>query len=204
MLFLISGAAASGKKTVAQAVAERLPKLEAHHDSERPARVGDERLSQLELWIDDALRLEGEGIDLVLASQSPLGEVLASPRAIELEGIAACLLDCHDFVRLERWVRRGIHPDWPVGQDHFFWAVFHRMHARDPQWEQRVLLDRNSEASVWSRWTGWQRGDARWNVFIHDSSDEDPEATTRIVSEWIRSVRESGQPLARRNEWWKA
>lgn len=204
MLFLISGAAASGKKTVARAVAVRLPKLEAHHDSERPARDTDQRRCNLELWIEDALRLEGEGIDLVLAAQSPIGEVLASPRAIELEGIAACLLDCHDFVRLERWVERGIHPDWPVNQDHFFWAVFHRMHARDPQWEQRVLVDHDSEGPAWSRWTEWQKDDPRWSVFIHDSTNEDPEATTRIISEWVRSVRAGGQPLDRRNEWWKA
>ncbi len=204
MLFLISGAAASGKKSVARAVAERLPRLEAHHDNERPAQTGDERLSHLELWVEDALRLEGEGADLVLAAQSPLGELLASPRAIELEGIAACLLDCHDYVRLDRWVERGVHPDWPVGQDHFFWAVFHRMHARDPQWEQHVLLQRESRGSVWSRWTAWQRDDPRWNVLVHDSSDEDMETTTRVISEWIQSVRENGHPLERRSEWWKS
>ena len=55
MLVLISGAAASGKKTIARAVAERLPALEAHHDNERPARTGEERRSNLRYWIEDAL-----------------------------------------------------------------------------------------------------------------------------------------------------
>ena len=35
MLYLISGAAASGKKTIAMAVAQRLPNLSVHHDNER-------------------------------------------------------------------------------------------------------------------------------------------------------------------------
>ena len=203
MLYLISGAGASGKKTIARALAERITNLEAHHDNERLSRTGGERLSNLELWIEDALRLEGEGIDLVLASQSPLGEVLASPRAVELEGIAACLLDCHDYVRLERWVKRGIHPDWPVGMDHFSWAVFHRMHAQDPQWEQRVLCSHEFEESVWSRWTRWQKDDPRWHVLVHDSSEEDVGTTTRIISDWVRAVRQNGPALKKRSEWWK-
>ncbi len=101
MLYLISGAAASGKKTIARAVAQRLPNLTGHHDNERASLTGEERITNLEGWVEDALGLEKDGIDLVLASQSPLGEVLASPRAIELEGIAPCLLDCHDFVRMD-------------------------------------------------------------------------------------------------------
>jgi hypothetical protein len=204
MFILISGAAASGKKTIARALAERLPALEAHHDNERVSRNAEERRSNLEAWIEDALRLEAEGIDLVLASQSPLGEILASPRAVELEGIAPCLLDSHDFVRLDRWRQRGIHPDWPVGMDHFCWAVFHRMHARDPQWEQRVLVDRESSRSGWSRWTGWIRDDPRWKVLIHDSSGEDVETTIQAVTVWVQSVRKDGPPLRRVDEWWKA
>lgn len=204
MLFLISGAAACGKKTIAREVARRLPGLEAHHDNEKLAYTAEERLPNLAPWIEDALRLESEGVDLVLAAQSPLGEVLASPRAVELEGIAPCLLDCHDFVRIDRWIARGVHPDWPVTTDHFGWAVFHRMHARDPQWEQRVILRREPADMEWSRWTGWRRGDPRWNVFIHDSSKEDVATTTAAVAAWVLSVREHGASLARVNEWWKA
>ena len=204
MLYVISGAAASGKKTIAKAVATWLPRLEAHHDNERLAATGNERVANLEGWIEDALRLEADGIDLVLAAQSPVGEILASPRAIELEGIAPLLLDCHDFVRWERILARGIHPDWPPNIDTLCWAVFHRMHARDPQWEQRVLLGFDSPRSAWSRWTGWRRGDPRWDVLIHDTSEEDVETSIEAVAEWIRAVRRDGSPLARPKEWWKA
>lgn len=203
MLYLISGAVASGKKTVARAVAQRLENLEAHHDNERLAHTGEERLSHLELWIEDALRLEREGVDLILASQSPFGEILASPRAIELEGIAPCLLDCHDSARLERWIERGVHPDWPINMDHFCWAVFHRMHARHPQWAQHVMLDREHDGSIWSRWTGWQKDDPRWSVFIHDNTDDELETTIQAVTDWVRSVREKGPPIRREDGWWR-
>src|SRR5207253_9418828 len=46
------------------------------------------------------------GLDVLLAGQSPLGEVLASPSAIELKGIAACLLDVDDRLRRQRLERR--------------------------------------------------------------------------------------------------
>ena len=202
MLYLISGAAASGKKTIARAVAQRLPNLTGHHDNERASLTGEERITNLEGWVEDALGLERDGIDLVLASQSPLGEVLASPRAIELEGIAPCLLDCHDFVRMDRWIERGVHPDWPIGMDHFCWAVFHRLHARDPQYEQRVMLDREVDGPVWSRWTDWEHDDPRWDVFIHDTTDEQLETTVGTVARWIDSIRADGASLKKEDEWW--
>ena len=92
MLYLLSGAVAAGKTTISRAVADRLSDLVVLEEDQRPATTGEERLSNLELWIEDALVLEGEGKDVVFGSQSPLGEVLASPRAVDLEGIApACL-----------------------------------------------------------------------------------------------------------------
>jgi len=104
MLYLISGASASGKKTIARAVAERLPNLSGHHDGEKASLTGNNRVPNLERWVEDALALERDGIDLLLGTQSPLGEILASPQAIELAGIAPCLLDCHDFTRRRRLV----------------------------------------------------------------------------------------------------
>ena len=202
MLYLISGASASGKKTIARAVSSRLPNLEGHHDNEKVSRTGEERLTNLESWIENALRLEKKGIDLVLGSQSPLGALLASPRAIELEGIAPCLLDCHDFVRQERIVARGIDPEWPMGMDTFCWAVFHRLHARDPQWEQRIFTEREHDASVWSRWFDWTEDDPRWDVYIHENSDEDLETTIQAVTAWIENVRAGRAALVKQDEWW--
>lgn len=203
MLYLISGAVASGKTTIGQAVTTRIADIVYLEEGTRPARDGEGRLRNLELFIEDALALEGEGKDALFGSQAPLGEVLASPRAIELKGIAACLLDAHDFTRFDRWEARGVHPDWPLGMDHFCWAVFHRLHARDPKYEQRVLLSREHPSSVWERWTNWTSGDPRWEVFICDSTAQDVDDTTEAVANWIASVRRTGAPLQRSQRWWE-
>ena len=203
MLYVISGAVAAGKSTISRAVAKRVPRLVAFEEDSRPAHTGEERLDNLDLWIGDALALEQEGTDVVFATQCPLGEVLASPRAIELEGIAPCLLDVNDVARLERWLAEGVHPDWSVCMDHFCWAAFHRIHARDPEFEQRVLLDRDHPASVWSRWTGWTADDPRWSVFVYDSTRSDIDTTADAVAAWIGSIRENGAPLRREDRWWE-
>ena len=200
MLYLISGAVASGKSTVSRALVGRVPDLVKL--SEHVAQTGAERMQKIGLWIEAALRLEAEGKDAVLAGQSPLGEVLAAPRAVELEGIAPCLLDVHDAKRLERWLANGVDPNWPVHMDHFCWAVFHRMHARDPRFEQHVLKKMGYADAVWSRWDQWTAGDPRWNVFIHDSTRSDEETSIEAVAGWIRSVREQGAPLMRERAWW--
>ena len=203
MLFVISGAAAAGKTTICKAVAERIEDLVLLEEDKLPASTGEERLDNLSYWIDEALSIERDGRNAVLGTQAPLGEVLASPRAVELEGIAPCLLDVHDFARMDRWVERGVHPDWPVGMDHFCWAAFHRLHARDPQFEQRVMLDRAHEESVWTRWTGWTADDPRWDVFILDTTNVELESAVRRVIDWIERVKAEGSPLMRRMEWWR-
>ncbi len=152
--------------------------------------------------IGDVLRLEREGVDLLLASQSPLGEVLAVPQAIEVSAIAACLLDCHDYVRVPRYLARGLDPRWPLGMDTLCWAVFHRMHARDPQWEQRVLKEPALADYEWARWTGWHAEDPRWDVPVFDNTTESVDVTVDAVVSWIERIRREGAPLTREAHWW--
>jgi hypothetical protein len=203
MLYLISGAVAAGKSTISTAVADRVTNLVRLEEDQRSAKTGEDRMANLELWIQDALELEAEGKDVVFGSQAPLGEFLAAPSAVKLEGIAPCLLDLHDYERRTRWIEDGVHSDWPIGMDHFCWSAYHRMHARDPQFEQHVCLDREWDPAMWSRWTDWKEGDPRWDVFIYDSTESVIEETVSAVADWVLSVRENGAPLRRDAEWWK-
>lgn len=202
MLYYVSGATASGKSTVTKAVAERFPNLTQFEEDSRLSRTTDERRANLELWLQDALEMERDGKDVILGSHSPLGELLAVESAPKLEGIAACLLDVHDFVRLERWDRRGVSEEWPMTIDHFCWAAFHRLHARDPQYDQRVLLDQPGSAQAWERWTHWTASDRRWSVPIMDSSSLDFAATMDLLSSWVELVIQTGPTLRRDDHWW--
>jgi len=203
MLYLLSGAAASGKKTIARLVTTRVNNLVAHHENEIAATTGLGRMANMEQWIDTARALEARDVDLLLLAASPLGEVLASPRAPDLAGIAACLLDCHDHERGRRIIERGLDPEWPFGMDTLCWASWHRMHAVDPQWEQQVLRDPAQSHYHWDRWTTWTRDDARWQVELIDTTAQPVDETVSAVAAWIERTRARGTPLSREAVWWE-
>src|SRR5690606_16668863 len=58
------------------------------------------------MWVRRALEYQRDGIDLLSAGQSPLGEVLTAPSAPLLDGIGVCLVDVADEARCERLARR--------------------------------------------------------------------------------------------------
>ena len=202
MLFLLSGAAASGKKTVARQLITRVANIAAHHENEIPATTVEVRMANMEWWVDTAIDLETKGVDLLLLAASPLGELLASPRAPELSGIAACLLDCHDHERSRRVAEREPDPNWTFGMDMLCWAAWHRMHAIDPQWEQRVLIDPPRAHYHWDRWRNWSRDDPRWQVEIIDTTGRSVAETVDAVASWVERVRLRGTPLVREAAWW--
>jgi len=203
MLFLLSGASGSGKKTVAPLVTKRVNRLVSHHEGEIPAFTRRERMANMERWLETAAAYETKGDDLLLLAASPLGEVLASPGATELTGIAACLLDCHDHERGRRLAKRPFDPRWPFGMDTLCWAAWHRMHAVDPQFEQRVLREPDDSRYAWSRWTSWTRDDPRWRVELVDTTSQEIAHTVDIVSRWIERTRADGTPLSRAEHWWE-
>lgn len=202
MLYLLSGAAASGKKTLAPIVSTHVTNLVVHHESEIPATDRRERMANMEEWLNRAATYEASGKDLLLLAASPLGEVLASPRATELTGIAACLLDCHDHERSRRHAHRPIDPRWPFGMDTLCWAAWHRMHAIDPQFEQRVIRAPEVSQYAWERWISWPKGDRRWCVELVDTTTEPVSKSAERVAAWIERTRANGTPLSRAARWW--
>ena len=202
MLYLLSGAAASGKKTLAPIVSARVTNLVFHHENEIPATDHRGRMANMQQWLERTTTYETNGKDLLLLAASPLGEVLASPRATELTGIAACLLDCHDHERSRRHVHRPVDPRWPFGMDTLCWAAWHRMHAVDPQFEQRVIRDAEVEQYAWDRWISWAKGDRRWYVEIVDTTSDAIAQSADKVAAWIERTRTNGTPLSRQTRWW--
>jgi hypothetical protein len=99
VLFLLFGSSASGKTFVLNELRGRVPDLAIHDFDEIgvPPRADTPwRHRANEQWVRRALEYEAEGIDLLLAGQTPFGELLAAPSATRLEAISACLLDCAD------------------------------------------------------------------------------------------------------------
>jgi hypothetical protein len=202
MFFLVSGSAASCKTTIAKNLPNYIKNTECHDLDEKVARTRGERCSQLEEWIIDAIKIQDSGIDFLLTSHSPLGELLACKSAIYLHGISSCLVDCSDHIRITRMRQRGIDPNWPPNQDVLSWASWHRMHAWDPQWEQHVIVDNDVE-HFYNRWKNWQQYDHRWNTKIIDTTDNTDEKTMYLLKEWISEERKKENQLSNIKKWWK-
>jgi hypothetical protein len=76
------------------------------------------------------------------------------------------------------------------------------MHAHDPEWEQRVVINREMPGFQWERWTGWQKGDARWDVKRIDTTENEMKYTVNLVKEWILEEKQKSQILTPQNKWW--
>ncbi|GAA5199291.1 hypothetical protein GCM10023322_74610 [Rugosimonospora acidiphila] len=192
MLFTIAGSSCSGKTTAARACAD-LDHLIVHDfDEIGVPSTADTRWRQrgTETWLRRVLDYQDRGLDVLLTGQSPLGEVLASPSAIHLDGIAACLLDVADDVR---W-RRLEHRDpgrWDRDAKRSFigWARWHRGHAADPGHQPEALTTGAWEQMEWGRWNAWTSGDPRWAVTVVDTTGQSVEHTTATLRRWVGDAR---------------
>lgn len=115
MLFVLTGSAGSGKSTALQELSARRNDLAVFDfDDLRPP--ADATQSWWQRQIDDrvtwAVAEQARGKDTVLAGWLTVGEVLAASSADQLEGVAACLLDCADDVRMARIERRAASGTW--------------------------------------------------------------------------------------------
>ena len=204
MLFKLTGSSCSGKSTAASLAGEGVERLAVHDFDEigvpaHPDVVWRQR--NLEAWVLRALEYQADDVDLLLTGQSPLGELLASPSAPQLNGIAVCLLEVADrdrFIRLEqrdpgRW-------DDDAKRAFAGWARWHRDHAADPQNRQAVIIAGGWDEMCWQRWTSWSRDDPRWHTTVLDTTNRSVEATASQLRGWMirsRSAQAAGHlPLA--------
>jgi hypothetical protein len=196
VLFLVFGSSGAGKTAVLHELRGRVDRVELHDFDE----VGVPRCADIawrhranERWVQRALRLQAHGTDLLLAGQTPLGELLAAPSAPALDGVAACLLDCDDETRLARLKARG--PEWleRTGAElssYFGWAAWMRGHAADPAHQPEVIRHPASDAeTAWSRWSNWRAGDPRWRVRVVDTSAMSVGAVADDLAAWIAADR---------------
>ncbi len=192
MLLTIAGSSCSGKTTALRACAA-IHGLVVHDFDEIGIPSGADtawRQRTLEAWIQRALRYQADGLDVVLTGQSPLGEVLASPSATELNGIAACLLDVNDQVRWHRLEERDP-GKWDLDAKRRFngWARWHREHAADPRQRPEVITADGYEQMRWDRWSDWPSRDHRWVVRVIDTTGRAVEQSAAEIKQWTDDVR---------------
>lgn len=192
VLFTIAGSSCSGKTTAARACAS-LGGLVVHDFDEigvpSTADVGWRQRS-LDRWLRRVLSYQNEGVDVMLLGQSPLGEVLASPSATHLDGVAACLLDVADDERLRRLEHRD-RGKWQGDAQRAFvdWARWHRGHATDPRYQQQVITSGGWPEMAWERWKDWTRDDPRWAVTVVDTTGRTVEESSTELQRWVTAVR---------------
>jgi len=127
VLFVLTGSSAAGKTAVLSGLVAGVADLEPHDFDELGVPRGASRRWRQEAteeWTRRIIASPAAGRDTLIAGQSPIGEWLAVPSASALEGIAVCLLDVSDQIRVERLRRRSgaIAPD-PVQFGHLLaWA----------------------------------------------------------------------------------
>jgi hypothetical protein len=208
MLFLLVGASGSGKTAVLERLRTAPPTNLALHDFDEigvpEGATPSWRQGANEAWLRRILESD-EDRDVLLAGQTPLGELLATPSAVHLDAIACCLLDCRDQTRVDRLALRK---RWSEEETswHLPWAAWLREHARDPQWRQHVIRHAYAPAEMrWERWSGWRKGDPRWHCEIIDTSELTVAESAQAVKGWIEELRaaRSTWPLTRANRWWE-
>ena len=196
MLFLLFGSSCAGKTSVLAELRTRAVEDLAIHDFDEigvpPGADRAWRQDANEIWVQRGVASQVAGIDLLLAGQTPLGELLATPSAASLDAISACLLDCDDETRIRRIEERG--EDWLTRspgtlRDYLNWAAWMRGHAADPQWRVDVIRRDEGPSLQWNRWDGWKAGDPRWRVHVIDTSRTDVALVADGLLEWIEAER---------------
>jgi hypothetical protein len=114
-LFLLTGSAGSGKTATLLELSSRMGATAAFDlDDLRPPAGAPPRwwADELEAVVLQAIAAQEAGRDTILAGWSSLDDLLATPSAPKLQGVAACLLDCRDDLRVQRIAARVASGRW--------------------------------------------------------------------------------------------
>ena len=211
MLFLLTGSSGAGKSSV-------LAELPALVDDLLPLDVDELRppadvtrawwQEQVESLVRRSVEAQRRGLDAIVTGWTPLGEILAAPSAVELDGIAAMLLDCDDTTRAARLEARAGAGEWWSGQesvaDALRAAAWMRRHALDPQRQQDALRVGSWDGMRWERWVGWRESDPRWVVEPLDTTLLSVGEVADRIAAWIsrgrNALRDGTLPLS--GAWW--
>jgi len=120
VLFLLTGSAGAGKSAALKELATRHTGLALLDlDDLRPPSKADASWwqKQIEAQVRRAVEEEVAGRDTLLAGWTTIEGVLAAPSSALLGGIAACLLDCDDQVRIQRVEQRAASGMWRAHTD---------------------------------------------------------------------------------------
>lgn len=207
VLFWVFGSSAAGKTALVAALQRRVRGLEVHNFDEigvpSPATV-QWRHRANELWLAQALAFGEAGMDLLVAGQTPIGELLASPSAVRVGALAACLLDCDDETRVARIEARG--PGWfdragGTMHDYLAWGQWMRHHASDPTYRLDVIRT-DGDGLEWGRLERWRANDPGWRVRVVDTA-RPIDSTRAEVGRWVADER-ARVAAGQRPQWFDA
>lgn len=194
MLFIIGGASGSGKTSCLPGLRQAFPDIDWHDFDEQgvpaPPIPPDWRITTTEAWLQVAIANQKANKDTAIVGGAVYGEVLACPPFSESDGLAYCLLDCADPVRIER-IRSREQGRNSASQETLNWAAWLRMHAVDPTWRPDVIRKRAASAVTmhFDRWEGWEKGDSRWRMARIDNSDLSITETVDELVYWLNGER---------------
>ena len=199
MFLLVTGASGAGKSTVRRLVtADLSPEIECvelHHVSSIPPFPTIAwRQQATEAAVQRAVELQTERRHLLLCGDPvAAGEVLAAPSAVDLEGVAVCLLDLSPEAQTSRLAGRGDDP--ALLADHHAFADWMRGHAGDPGHMPHVLSAQGWDAMRWQRWVGVDPADGNWGTEIVDTSVLAPDEVAAEVVSWCRRALHGQAPV---------
>jgi hypothetical protein len=190
MFFLVTGASGAGKSTVRRLVEKtfdgRLVSAEFAMLGVKPEWNLEWRHKMVERIAQLAIKAQHDGRHFLLCGDPvPLGELLASPSADQLDAVVVCLLDVSETAQRERLKARGDDPT--LLDKHVAFADWMRGHAANPGHRPEVIIQDGWEEMRWDRWVG--RNDVRssWNVYVINTTESEPEDIAAKVVTWIRS-----------------